>query len=129
MCEKLIILRKSKNAAIKSHFCAVLCAALRMTAMVLKLPNSPEFRKVWYPARRRFYIKLKMGSWKQPKFPVPPIDFETDDGQLSLLPAADNELIMKIKALDVNTLTPIEAMQTLYELTKEGSSVLTSGKK
>ena len=45
--------------------------------------------------------------------------FESDDGQLSLMPAAGNELIERLKGLDANTLTPIEALQTLYELTKE----------
>ena len=44
---------------------------------------------------------------------------EEDSGQLSLLAGADNELIQQLKALDVNTLTPIEAMQKLYELTAE----------
>ena len=44
---------------------------------------------------------------------------EEDSGQLSLLAGEDNELIQQLKALDVNTLTPIEAMQKLYELTAE----------
>ena len=48
--------------------------------------------------------------------------FESDDGQLSLMPAADNELIQRMKELDVNTLTPIEALQTLYELVKEAQA-------
>ncbi len=42
-----------------------------------------------------------------------------EDGQLSLLAAADNELIRQLKAIDVNTLTPIEALQKLYELSRE----------
>ncbi|HIW74001.1 MAG TPA: DNA mismatch repair protein MutS [Firmicutes bacterium] len=44
--------------------------------------------------------------------------FESENGQLSLLPAGDSEVVRRLKELDVNTLTPIEAMQTLYELTK-----------
>lgn len=44
--------------------------------------------------------------------------FEGEDGQLSLLPAGDSEVVRRLKELDVNTLTPIEALQTLYELTK-----------
>lgn len=44
--------------------------------------------------------------------------FENEDGQLSLLPAGDSELVQRLKEIDVNTLTPIEALQTLYELTK-----------
>ncbi len=43
-------------------------------------------------------------------------------GQMSLLGTADNPLIQRLKALDVNVLTPIEAMQTLYELVKEASA-------
>ncbi len=42
-----------------------------------------------------------------------------ENGQLSLLSAADNALIRRLKELDVNVLTPIEAMQTLYELHRE----------
>ena len=44
--------------------------------------------------------------------------FESEDGQLTLLPAGDSEVVRRLKELDVNTLTPIEAMQTLYELTR-----------
>ena len=44
--------------------------------------------------------------------------FEREDGQLSLLPAGDSEVVRRLKEIDVNTLTPIEALQTLYELTK-----------
>ena len=47
----------------------------------------------------------------------------TDDhGQLSMLDAADNPIISKLKELDVNVLTPIEAMQILHELSKEAST-------
>ncbi|MGN0171275.1 MAG: DNA mismatch repair protein MutS [Acutalibacteraceae bacterium] len=51
--------------------------------------------------------------------------FEEDEqeGQLSLLPMAENSVMERLKAIDVNTLTPIEALQTLYELTKEAKSV------
>ena len=48
--------------------------------------------------------------------------FESDDGQLSLLPAEKNEVIQRLKEMDVNTLTPIEALQTLYELVKMASA-------
>ncbi len=47
---------------------------------------------------------------------------EEDYGQLSILQAADNPLVMRLKALDVNVLTPIEAMQELYALVKEASA-------
>ena len=45
---------------------------------------------------------------------------ETD--QMSLLGGFDNPLVCKLKELDVNVLTPIEAMQTLYDLVKEAQS-------
>ncbi|HBT63559.1 MAG TPA: DNA mismatch repair protein MutS [Ruminococcaceae bacterium] len=44
--------------------------------------------------------------------------FEEGDGQLSLLPVGDSEIVRRLKEIDVNTLTPIESMQILYELTK-----------
>ena len=56
---------------------------------------------------------------------VLPDRFESDDGQLSLMPAADNELIRRLKDMDVNTLTPIEALQTLYDICKGSRGILT----
>ncbi len=44
---------------------------------------------------------------------------EEPGGQLSMLDAVTNPLVEKLKALDVNVLTPIEAMQVLYDLVKE----------
>ena len=38
--------------------------------------------------------------------------------QLSILGAANSPVIDKIKSVDLNTLTPIEAMNLLYELKK-----------
>ena len=67
---------------------------------------------------------LKQLSEGEPSAPSCPVDedrFEEDDGQLSLLPAGDNEIIRMLKDIDVNTLTPIESMQTLYRLTKLAS--------
>jgi len=43
--------------------------------------------------------------------------------QLSLLPVAQNSVVERLRALDVNTLTPIEAMQILFELSKEAQSM------
>ena len=45
-----------------------------------------------------------------------------ESGQLSMLDTADNPIINKLKELDVNVLTPIEAMQILHELSKEAST-------
>lgn len=44
---------------------------------------------------------------------------EDDDMQMSFVSNAGGELIEKLKATDVNTLTPIEALQMLYELKQE----------
>ena len=44
-----------------------------------------------------------------------------DIGQLSLLDARDNPIIRRLKELDVNVLTPIEAMQELYQLVREAA--------
>ncbi len=41
-----------------------------------------------------------------------------DDLQLSLIPAADNAVAEKLRNTDVDTLTPIEAINLLYELKK-----------
>ncbi len=43
-------------------------------------------------------------------------------GQMSLMDVADNPIITKLRELDVNVLTPIEAMQILYDLAKEAST-------
>ncbi len=44
-------------------------------------------------------------------------------GQLSLLPMAENGVMERLRTLDVNTLTPIEAMQILFELSKEAKTM------
>lgn len=41
---------------------------------------------------------------------------EQEDMQISILPSEGSQIVEKLKALDVNTLTPIEAMNTLFEL-------------
>ena len=46
-----------------------------------------------------------------------------DDGQLSFLPTAGSSLIDRIRDLDVNVLTPIEAMQVLYDLNREAKGL------
>ena len=44
---------------------------------------------------------------------------EPSEGQLSLGMAMEQPILQKLRSLDVNTLTPIEAMQTLYALCEE----------
>ncbi|MGN0452683.1 MAG: DNA mismatch repair protein MutS [Ruminococcus sp.] len=43
---------------------------------------------------------------------------ESDDLHLSLLPSADNEVAERLRRADIDTLTPIEAINLLYELKK-----------
>ncbi len=48
---------------------------------------------------------------------------EDDDLQLSFSSGAKESIVEKLKMIDVNTLTPIEAMQALFELQKEAKSL------
>ena len=41
-----------------------------------------------------------------------------EDGQMTFTPPQHQEIIARLKKLDVNTLTPIECMNTLFELAK-----------
>ncbi len=45
-----------------------------------------------------------------------------DESQLSFGSSNANEIVEKLRNLDVNTLTPIEAMTTLYELAKQANN-------
>ncbi len=45
------------------------------------------------------------------------------EAQVSFAATAGNAMVDKLKAVDVNTLTPIEAMSVLYELVKEAGQV------
>ncbi|MBQ9860373.1 MAG: DNA mismatch repair protein MutS [Clostridia bacterium] len=51
---------------------------------------------------------------------APPVQEDSFD-QLSMLGGGDNPIVNKLKELDVNVLTPIEAMQVLYDLVKEAA--------
>ncbi|MBQ1895732.1 MAG: DNA mismatch repair protein MutS, partial [Clostridia bacterium] len=42
-----------------------------------------------------------------------------DDSQISFAGTAGNAIVDELKNIDVNTLTPIEAMQYLYDLVKK----------
>ena len=48
---------------------------------------------------------------------------EPEAGQISFGQNSSNEIVEKLKVLDVNTLTPIEAMGVLYELTKSAKEI------
>ncbi|WP_195983611.1 DNA mismatch repair protein MutS [Clostridium sp. D33t1_170424_F3] len=43
---------------------------------------------------------------------------EQEDMQLALIPPNETEVMERLRALDVNTLTPIECMNTLFELSR-----------
>ena len=46
-----------------------------------------------------------------------------DDMQVSFGSNAESEIMDELKALDVNTLTPIEAMSKLYEISTKAKQV------
>ena len=48
---------------------------------------------------------------------------EENELQLSFSSGVKEDLIQKLKVIDVNTLTPIEAMTVLFELQKEAQSL------
>ncbi len=48
---------------------------------------------------------------------------QEEDMQLSFISNAGNALADKLKAVDINTLTPIEALQMLYELKQEAERI------
>ena len=45
-------------------------------------------------------------------------DAEEETGQIALTPPNETEILEKLRSMDVNTLTPIECMNTLFELSK-----------
>ncbi len=45
-----------------------------------------------------------------------------DDGQMSLMDVAGSELVDELRALSVETMTPIEALNTLYRLKQKYTS-------
>jgi len=51
------------------------------------------------------------------------VEAQPEDMQMSFGANAGNEIAEKLKALDVNTLTPIEALQKLYELKLEAERI------
>lgn len=50
------------------------------------------------------------GSGRKPR--------EEETAQLSLVPPQESEVLQRLRQMDVNTLTPIECMNTLFELSK-----------
>ena len=58
---------------------------------------------------------LEHGKYKKENANIQKQD-NSDDIQLSLIGSAESPVIEKLKGTDINTLTPIEAMNLLYEL-------------
>ncbi len=70
--------------------------------------------------KRARTILDELDSGERPELPPRKAGGE-EDLQVSLLDVMASPVLDKLKRLDVNTLTPIEAMQTLYELQKEAN--------
>ena len=45
--------------------------------------------------------------------------YESDDSQLSMSDISSSEIIERLKSIDVSTITPLEAMSILYELSNK----------
>ncbi len=48
---------------------------------------------------------------------------DRDDGQFSMFSMGENEIVSKLRMLDINTLTPIEAMSVLFDLINEAKKI------
>ncbi len=51
------------------------------------------------------------------------LEEETDDAQYNFRTNSANDLIEIIKAVDINSITPMEAMQTLYDIKKKAEEI------
>ena len=67
--------------------------------------------------RRAKEVLSELESEKGDSRTVPDVSRQ-EDAQLSLMTAAQSPVLEKLQATDINTLTPIEAMNLLYELKK-----------
>ena len=80
---------------------------------VAKLAGVPE----WIIRRAKQILKeLENGDIKQESKPKPKKEAETE--QLSLFSGGNPAIEEKLKSIDINTLTPIESMNILFELIK-----------
>ncbi len=61
-------------------------------------------------------ILAELNSAAPREYTAQPPAVQEEDMQLSLMPSTDGVIEKKLRAIDVNTLTPIEAMNILYEL-------------
>ncbi len=80
---------------------------------VAKLAGVPD----WIINRAKQILKeLSTGSYTEAKDIQRKVDLSEEDLQLSMIPAGDNAVSEKLRNTDVDTLTPIEAINLLYEL-------------
>ena len=71
----------------------------------------------------RAKVVLKELEGEGLKAPVSHRDYSDEqDAQLSFGASNANDIVEKLKSIDVNTLTPIEAMSVLYDLTKQANN-------
>ena len=83
---------------------------------VAKLAGIPD----WVVSRAKKFLKeLESGKGREkPAFSTEDAPEEEESLQISLEPSAESQIVERLKRVDVNTLTPIEALNTLFELTK-----------
>lgn len=84
---------------------------------VAKLAGIPD----WVVSRaKRFLKELEKGGSHSEKIPAVGSvgEAQEDSIQTSLVPSAETQIAERLRRVDVNTLTPIEALNTLFELTK-----------
>ncbi|MBO5230165.1 MAG: DNA mismatch repair protein MutS [Clostridia bacterium] len=70
----------------------------------------------------RAKVVLKELEGEGLKAPVHRADYEEPEMQMSFGSTNANDIVEKLKNLDINTLTPIEAMSVLYDLTKQAKN-------
>ncbi len=66
---------------------------------------------------------LEEDDTQKPSVPQKSLLRETEEAQVSFHTNAANSVIDRLKKMDINTLTPIEAMGILYELAREAESL------
>lgn len=87
---------------------------------VAKLAGVPD----WITSRAKAILKeLEADGKKPPEKRAYHKKSEEPKAQMSLLDSPNNEIVEKLKTVDLNTLTPIEAMNILYELKNDADSL------
>ena len=81
---------------------------------VAKLAGIPD----WVVSRAKQVLK-ELENGDRPVEDAPSIKKREEvQQQISLIPSGENLVVEKLRQMDVNTLTPIEAMNALFELSK-----------